>query len=711
MSTNIVVAAFGEFREVRTRALYKWDYGQILRFEGLDLPDTYIVHFSNDKVGDESVTMIGNADGVEIPNECLTTGQPVYAWVYLNAGADDGETVYSVIIPVKKRPRPCGDEPTPVQQGAIEQAIAALNTGVAAAQEAAQDAEQIASDLGDFDTAMRAVTAAKEEAAGSAANASTAAGEAADSAAEAAEILENMRTEGAAQISAIDAKGREVRESIPEEYADLSADVDDLKSHLEQIEKGYTPLDASDIIQGSFDAYGNIRQNSKRIRNSGMIDIKAGDTLSFTPGQTVKTILYGIFTTAGTYVSDNGWYPGLEKTFTEDCKIICVFENGLDTDLTPEEYDATTKIIPPVGENVRKYVDAVSEKVDTMYMIDNYFDAANIEYPNSKMLGNGTILADQDYDVFYIDLGSVKTSVYMAGALELMTFRFFNASGAAISAMQFYVDKAPGEMTLPTGTRFIRFGCKKTYQPFFMVTDTPCYTYTPHYDLNTVVLNAAQNWWAGKVGDSLGDSLTGQRFFQLYTKKYFGLDKFYIHGIGGTKMSGPANQYGDSMWMDSRINALSTDADFVTVLGGQNDGDVAIGDISKSNIDTDTYAGALNTVINKIYAHCKAGVVIILCTPFYVPAAGGERYERFDEAVRGIAKLHGLPVADFGGLSTADENTADLYWGTDRTHPIEKFYREKIAPILISTMENIRPVDWDRINNYGKFIDGIQYLP
>jgi lysophospholipase L1-like esterase len=178
-------------------------------------------------------------------------------------------------------------------------------------------------------------------------------------------------------------------------------------------------------------------------------------------------------------------------------------------------------------------------------------------------------------------------------------------------------------------------------------------------------------------------------------------------------MTGAANQYGDSMWMDSRINALSVDADFVTVLGGQNDGNVEIGEISKSNINTDTYAGALNTVINKIYAHCKTGITIILCTPFYVPSegAGGERFARLDEAVRSIAKLHGLPVADFGGLSTADENTADLYWGTDRTHPVEDFHKNKLAPILISTMENIRPIDWDKINNYGRFINGIQYLP
>lgn len=345
MSTNIVVAAFGEFREVRTRALYKWDYGQILRFEGLNLPDTYIVHFSNDKVGGESVTMIGNADGVEIPNECLTTGQPVYAWVYLNAGADDGETVYSVIIPVKARPRPCEDVPTPVQQGAIEQAIAALNTGVAAAQEAAQDAEQIATDLGDFDSAMRAVTAAKEEAAGSAANASTAAGEAADSAAEAAEILENMRTEGAAQISAIDAKGREVLESIPEEYADLSADVVELKSQIEKIDtvvfteknlidtSNYVPDKTSNAPTPNGDGtwtFGNTGYGTTIWKSLG--EVPAGDY-----------VLQGIESYGRTFVTTNTLYSGVlaenrtgsDITFTNPTSQILYL--GVRIDRTPAE--------------------------------------------------------------------------------------------------------------------------------------------------------------------------------------------------------------------------------------------------------------------------------------------------------------------------------------------------------------------------------------
>lgn len=139
--SNVVTAAFGGLRTAKTRPLWQWDYGQILQFAGLALPSTYTVHFANEQYASTAKTMVGNADGVDIPDEYLITGLPVYAWVFLHTGADDGETVYMVTIPVNARPQPTEDEPTPVQQGAIDQAIAALNAGVERAETAAENAE------------------------------------------------------------------------------------------------------------------------------------------------------------------------------------------------------------------------------------------------------------------------------------------------------------------------------------------------------------------------------------------------------------------------------------------------------------------------------------------------------------------------------------------------------------------------------------------
>lgn len=157
MNNNITLAVFGAYREVKTRALWQYDYGQVLRFTGLDLPDAYEVHFANSRTG-SATTQIGDADGVIIPDIYLTTGQPVYAWLYLHTGPDDGETEYVVTIPVNPRAKPTDQEPTPVQQDAITQAIAALNAGVEdvhaavdAIDQTVQDALQEAKDSGEFD--------------------------------------------------------------------------------------------------------------------------------------------------------------------------------------------------------------------------------------------------------------------------------------------------------------------------------------------------------------------------------------------------------------------------------------------------------------------------------------------------------------------------------------------------------------------------------
>lgn len=158
MDNNIVKVGFGPGRNARTRTLYQWDHGMLLEFVGINLPDTYTVHFSNNSSAGSAKTQIGGAGGVSIPDEYLTTGLYVYAWVYLHSGEDDGETVYTVTIPVAQRPRPTDDPPTPVQQELIEQAIAALNAGVGAVdgalatvQATVDAALKAAKDSGEFD--------------------------------------------------------------------------------------------------------------------------------------------------------------------------------------------------------------------------------------------------------------------------------------------------------------------------------------------------------------------------------------------------------------------------------------------------------------------------------------------------------------------------------------------------------------------------------
>ena len=131
MTTNIVTALFSEgSRQTATTPLTQYDYGQILQFEGLDLPVAYEVHFADTPNKGDSVTQIGNEDGVEIPDILLQTAGYIYAWIFLHTGEDDGETRYLIKIPVEGRAKPTNETPTPVQQDAITEAIAALNEAV-----------------------------------------------------------------------------------------------------------------------------------------------------------------------------------------------------------------------------------------------------------------------------------------------------------------------------------------------------------------------------------------------------------------------------------------------------------------------------------------------------------------------------------------------------------------------------------------------------
>lgn len=137
MRDNIVTAVYNGTGRYKTAPLYQYDYGQKLKISGVDLPSAYEVHFGNSIHGN-ATTQIGNADGVAIPDMYLLSGQTVYAWLFVHSGEADGETEFVITIPVLARAKPTDAAPTPVQQSAIDEAIAALNTAVDNADEAVE---------------------------------------------------------------------------------------------------------------------------------------------------------------------------------------------------------------------------------------------------------------------------------------------------------------------------------------------------------------------------------------------------------------------------------------------------------------------------------------------------------------------------------------------------------------------------------------------
>ena len=196
-TSKVIHAPVGGGRYTVTAPIVKEDYGLYLLIEGLELPPTYEVDFSNSEHNGTSVTMIGNADGVLIPSQFISSGKDVFAFLY-HVGDNYGRTVFKFRIPNKLRPDRTDEEPTPEQASTIDQAINALNTAVA----------KTAQDVIDADASAQSAAESSENAAQSASQAAQSATNAEASKQAAAQSESNAVSSASAANSAATSAGQ-----------------------------------------------------------------------------------------------------------------------------------------------------------------------------------------------------------------------------------------------------------------------------------------------------------------------------------------------------------------------------------------------------------------------------------------------------------------------------------------------------------------------
>ena len=128
--------------------LWQWDYGQVLRIQGLDLPIAVEIHFSLRDKGGEAVTRVGTTkDGVTdvvIPDAMLENNGSavdyfIYAFVYIT-DETSGQTEYKISMKVKSRPKPEAYD-SPEDAELFREAIAAVNAAADRAETAEKEAE------------------------------------------------------------------------------------------------------------------------------------------------------------------------------------------------------------------------------------------------------------------------------------------------------------------------------------------------------------------------------------------------------------------------------------------------------------------------------------------------------------------------------------------------------------------------------------------
>lgn len=144
----MIIVDFKDENYKSVTGLWQWDYGQVLRIQGLNLPKAVEIHFSLQESGGEAKKRVGftkdGATDVVIPESMLENEEPlgnydIFAFIYLTDDTS-GQTEYKICMPVKARPKPeAFDKP---EDGEIfREAIKAVNNAADRAETAEKQAE------------------------------------------------------------------------------------------------------------------------------------------------------------------------------------------------------------------------------------------------------------------------------------------------------------------------------------------------------------------------------------------------------------------------------------------------------------------------------------------------------------------------------------------------------------------------------------------
>ena len=153
----MVIVNFEDENYKRVTGLWQWDYGQVLRIQGLNLPKAVEIHFSLQESGGEAKKRVGfTKDGVTdvvipesmLENEEAIDSYNIYAFIYLTDDTN-GQTEYKICMPVKARPKPEAFD-KPEDEEIFREAITAVRESAdraeSAEQKVAQHAEQTKAD-------------------------------------------------------------------------------------------------------------------------------------------------------------------------------------------------------------------------------------------------------------------------------------------------------------------------------------------------------------------------------------------------------------------------------------------------------------------------------------------------------------------------------------------------------------------------------------
>lgn len=283
-----------------------------------------------------------------------------------------------------------------------------------------------------------------------------------------------------------------------------------------------------------------------------------------------------------------------------------------------------------------------------------------------KFLGGSGTLTTGAYNTS--DFIPVTQGTQFTGSAGIRFVEYYTAANMAnyLGALVSITTGLASTQTVPTGAIYMKVSFSTATWALSMVnTGASILPYvkagaTFDYSINVVSTPAptSLNW------TSEGDSITAGVNGLYQTKAATALSLIVTNtGVGGTKMGGSD---ANSMWQDARVNLIPTTTNVLTILCGTNDWaqNEVIGTVSKANVTTTEFIGALNVWLGKIYTRILSTTptlqIFVLTTtvgyrntPYPTPW-GADGYTNslgwttsdYAEALRQWAKMWNLKVVD-----------------------------------------------------------------
>ena len=652
---NVTRAAFGGLREVTTAPLWQYDYGQILQITGLDLPQAFEVHFSNSRKSGETITQIGTDNQVVIPDMYLTSGADIYAFIFLHDDVDDGETEYVIKIPVRERPEPSDIEPTPEQQDAITEAIAALNvavtqTGEDKAATAALAEAAAASSL----IATEAAQSAQASATSASALASTASTAASTATTKASEAATSATSAASAKTAAETAETKAQAAQSASESAQASAES---AAQTATTKASEAAASAASVEEAAQTATAKAAEASASATSAG-----GSATAAATSASTA--------TTKASEASASATAAQTAQTAAEAAQAAAetaaaTFET--DTTLTVSGKAADAKAVGDHIDTLKSVTPKISTPEETdadLYICDSdgnvlaKFEDGGIQTKNFDSAESPKTLTPEETaaDLYICDAQGNVIAKFEDG--HIVTKNFNSTSIISTAPTD---SPADFDVSDVNGNVLARFKDGNFYTKGFN---------------STFIRNLTNKKWA-----CLGDSLTEHNIrttlnYHDYIAQETGINVYNLGHSG----NGYAKRGGNGQNFVNQADNIPNDVSVITVFGSGNDGSAGLDIGTPTDSGTTTLCGYMNATFDKIYEeHPTTPLGVITPTPWsnQEPSDSSKWMENYSNALIDICTLRGIPCLDLyhcSNLHPTDVNFRPLAYSKDDgdgVHPDE----------------------------------------